>query len=76
MFVNEPMSDTKRLSFKVLRTYGRDGAVKVQWKITSPVEIQGDISQMSGRVGFLTNEYEAMIHVDILPDGLPELNEV
>ena len=60
----------------MVRTYGLDGAVSVHWRISSTVEIQGDVSPLSGHVGFLTNENEAMIHVDILPDDLPELNEV
>ena len=76
MFENEPISTAERISFKVLRTYGLDGAVSVHWRISSTVEIQGDVSPLSGHVGFLTNENEAMIHVDILPDDLPELNEV
>ena len=76
VFKKEPISTAERISFKVVRTYGQEGAVSVHWRISSPVEIQRDVSPLSGHVGFLTNEKEAMIHVDILPDDLPELNEV
>lgn len=73
----EPSSGSQRLSFKVLRTYGRVGAVKVAWSISSLVsDIRQDISQMEGHVGFLTNENEATINLDVVSDALPELNEV
>ena len=61
----------------MLRQYGLNGAVKVQWKVTSAGEnIAQDISQMEGEIGFLSNEDRAVINLDVLPDQIPELNEV
>ena len=75
VFTTEENTD-KRLSFKVLRKQGTNGAVNVHWKIVSQVEMDKDISQMEGNVGFLTGDNEATIHIDILSDDSPELNEV
>ncbi|XP_066912895.1 adhesion G-protein coupled receptor V1-like isoform X2 [Clytia hemisphaerica] len=78
IITHEPITnaDNQRISITVLRQYGLNGAVKVQWKITSTVEnIAQDISQMEGEVGFLSNEDRAVINLDILPDQIPELNE-
>lgn len=39
-------------------------------------DLSNDLSLMEGNIGFLSGENEQNIVFDVLPDNLPELNEV
>lgn len=72
----EPDGNTPvRVPVKVIREWGSVGIVKVQWKIT-PSSFSSDVRRTEGEVGFLTGEFEKEIYIEVLPDDVPEVNEV
>ena len=65
-------------TFVVTREGGGFGTVEVSWVIEaeSEEEIEGDVSPATGTVVFAPDVYEAMVSVSVLPDSIPEIDEI
>ena len=68
----------KEIILNVVRQGGNVGAVQIKWK-SYPKQLwlgSNDILPVGGTVGFLTGESRQTLTINVLPDQLPEFNEV
>ncbi|XP_072270059.1 adhesion G-protein coupled receptor V1 [Pyxicephalus adspersus] len=64
------------ITFPINRVQGTQGNITVFWKLTSQSDITGDFSVTSGWVAIPDKENIAEIVIQLLPDDVPELDEL
>lgn len=77
MMVEEPESTPAVVQLPIVRNAGTIGTVAVQWRATVNGKLaEGDIRPTSGEVKFAPGETMKTVTVEVLPDDVPEINEV
>ncbi|XP_029685938.1 LOW QUALITY PROTEIN: adhesion G-protein coupled receptor V1 [Takifugu rubripes] len=64
------------ISLPVIRREGVMGDITVHWQIESDSDITGDFLTLSGSVRILQDQREAEIVLRLMPDSVPELEEL
>ncbi|XP_062238571.1 adhesion G-protein coupled receptor V1 [Platichthys flesus] len=75
--VEEPGSNSIKVTLPIVRNAGTIGTVVVQWQATVNGKLAvGDIRPTSGEVRFAPGETMKMLQVEILADDIPEITEI
>ncbi|KAM8865111.1 adhesion G-protein coupled receptor V1 isoform 2-T2 [Synchiropus picturatus] len=64
------------ITLPVTRREGVAGDIRIQWQIRSDADMSGDFQVTSGSVTILDGQREAEIVLTLMPDDLPELEEL
>uniref|UniRef100_A0A3Q2DXJ8 Adhesion G-protein coupled receptor V1 n=1 Tax=Cyprinodon variegatus TaxID=28743 RepID=A0A3Q2DXJ8_CYPVA len=77
VMVEEPESTPAVVQLPIVRNAGTIGTVAVQWRATVNGKLaEGDIRPTSGEVKFAPGETMKTVTVEVLPDDVPEINEI
>lgn len=75
--IEEPASNSTKVTFPILRNAGTIGTVVVKWQATVNGKLAvGDIRPTSGEVRFAPGETVKTLQVEVLSDDVPEITEV
>lgn len=75
--IEEPASNSTKVTVSILRNAGTIGTVVVQWQATVNGNLAvGDIRPTSGEVRFAPGETMKTLQLEIFADDVPEITEV
>ncbi|XP_036383544.1 LOW QUALITY PROTEIN: adhesion G-protein coupled receptor V1 [Megalops cyprinoides] len=75
--MEEPGSNPIEISLPIVRNAGTLGQVSVRWRATVNGQLAvGDLRPVSGEVSFAPGETMKTLRVEVLPDDVPEIEEI
>ncbi|KAK7934133.1 hypothetical protein WMY93_005029 [Mugilogobius chulae] len=75
--IEEPVSNSTKVTLPVVRSAGITGTVLIQWQATVNGQIAtGDIRPTSGFVSFAPGDTTKLLKLEVLADDVPEIAEI